>query len=352
MAPSPLHGLNLVQAADSTANDQDLLGGAHNFPPEYAAQLDFWSNLSFQSDEPLPSNGVRPGSDSPEDYKDEKDDDQDEADSYTPEGPAPLDSHVNAVQPLAIPANVNQQQQVDLNSLLTGFGIDPFLVPQLQGPSPAPQLQFPPQHYQQQFQGNQAAHAQASLAQLLAHYPFAQPPFLPTSTAVTPTDLNNHVPEPAILTKKARVRKSSTTSATPSTAASPPFSVLSKEVDSEKKDDESKDETATTLSPAEDKRRRNTAASARFRLKKKEREAALERRAAELALRVGTLERECEALRRENGWLKGLVVGVTGAQQQQQQTTPQTSGQASQLSPTNSVKRKREENEEKKSITI
>jgi hypothetical protein len=29
--------------------------------------------------------------------------------------------------------------------------------------------------------------------------------------------------------------------------------------------------------------------------------------------RVGELERECEALRRENGWLKGLVVGVTGA---------------------------------------
>ncbi|EJD02631.1 uncharacterized protein FOMMEDRAFT_68916, partial [Fomitiporia mediterranea MF3/22] len=69
------------------------------------------------------------------------------------------------------------------------------------------------------------------------------------------------------------------------------------------------------LSPQEDKRRRNTAASARFRLKKKEREAALERRAAELESRVTTLERECEGLRRENGWLKGLVVGVTGASQ-------------------------------------
>ena len=66
------------------------------------------------------------------------------------------------------------------------------------------------------------------------------------------------------------------------------------------------------MSPAEDKRRRNTAASARFRAKKKEREAALERRAAELESRVGELERECEGLRRENGWLKGLVVGVTG----------------------------------------
>ena len=75
------------------------------------------------------------------------------------------------------------------------------------------------------------------------------------------------------------------------------------------------------MSIAEDKRRRNTAASARFRLKKKEREAALETRAKELEMKVNELERECEGLRRENGWLKGLVVGVTGAAAQQP-TTP------------------------------
>jgi hypothetical protein len=67
------------------------------------------------------------------------------------------------------------------------------------------------------------------------------------------------------------------------------------------------------VSIAEDKRRRNTAASARFRLKKKEREAALESKAKELETKVNELERECESLRRENGWLRGLVVGVTGA---------------------------------------
>jgi len=76
-------------------------------------------------------------------------------------------------------------------------------------------------------------------------------------------------------------------------------------------------QTQTTLSATEDKRRRNTAASARFRLKKKEREAALEGKAKELESKVTELERECEALRRENGWLKGLVVGVTGAAQGQ-----------------------------------
>ena len=69
------------------------------------------------------------------------------------------------------------------------------------------------------------------------------------------------------------------------------------------------------LTAAEDKRRRNTAASARFRLKKKEREAALEGKAKELETKVTELERECEGLRRENGWLRGLVVGVTGAAQ-------------------------------------
>lgn len=65
------------------------------------------------------------------------------------------------------------------------------------------------------------------------------------------------------------------------------------------------------VSASEDKRRRNTLASARFRLKKKEREAALEKRAKELDDKVTELERECESLRKENQWLKGLVVGAT-----------------------------------------
>ncbi|KAH7097985.1 hypothetical protein BKA62DRAFT_714767 [Auriculariales sp. MPI-PUGE-AT-0066] len=83
--------------------------------------------------------------------------------------------------------------------------------------------------------------------------------------------------------------------------------------DDESDDDEHGDSTSTPMTAAEDKRRRNTAASARFRAKKKEREVALEKRAKELEGRMSELERECEALRRENGWLKGLVVGVTQA---------------------------------------
>ncbi|KIM26678.1 hypothetical protein M408DRAFT_330451 [Serendipita vermifera MAFF 305830] len=68
------------------------------------------------------------------------------------------------------------------------------------------------------------------------------------------------------------------------------------------------------ISAAEDKRRRNTLASARFRQKKKEREAAMERKARDLDDRVANLERECESLRKENKMLRGLLVdGVPAA---------------------------------------
>jgi hypothetical protein len=46
------------------------------------------------------------------------------------------------------------------------------------------------------------------------------------------------------------------------------------------------------------KRRRNTAASARFRMKKKEREQALERHAKELEERLGRMERDMDSLRK------------------------------------------------------
>ncbi|KAK4684861.1 hypothetical protein P7C73_g5301, partial [Tremellales sp. Uapishka_1] len=63
----------------------------------------------------------------------------------------------------------------------------------------------------------------------------------------------------------------------------------------------------------EDKRRRNTEASARFRLKKKEREQALERRAKELEAQVATLSSEKASLEKENTLLKFIVVNGNGA---------------------------------------
>jgi len=65
---------------------------------------------------------------------------------------------------------------------------------------------------------------------------------------------------------------------------------------------------AERATPSDEKRRRNTAASARFRVKKKHRTIALERAVSDLTGRAEELEREVGDLRRENGWLKEIVV--------------------------------------------
>jgi hypothetical protein len=71
-------------------------------------------------------------------------------------------------------------------------------------------------------------------------------------------------------------------------------------------------EEASRLAAEEDKRRRNTAASARFRIKKKQREQALERTAKEMAEKVTILEGRISALETENKWLKSLVTEKHG----------------------------------------
>ena len=63
----------------------------------------------------------------------------------------------------------------------------------------------------------------------------------------------------------------------------------------------------------EDKRRRNTAASARFRIKKKQREQALEKTAKEMSERVSVLETRIQQLETENTWLKSLITEKNGA---------------------------------------
>jgi hypothetical protein len=66
-------------------------------------------------------------------------------------------------------------------------------------------------------------------------------------------------------------------------------------------------EDASRLAAEEDKRRRNTAASARFRVKKKQREQALERSAKEMSDKVSALEGRINQLETENKWLKNLI---------------------------------------------
>ncbi|KAG8405209.1 hypothetical protein J3458_021879 [Metarhizium acridum] len=67
-------------------------------------------------------------------------------------------------------------------------------------------------------------------------------------------------------------------------------------------------EDASRVAAEEDKRRRNTAASARFRIKKKQREQALEKSAKEMTEKVTALENKVAQLETENKWLKNLLV--------------------------------------------
>jgi hypothetical protein len=71
-------------------------------------------------------------------------------------------------------------------------------------------------------------------------------------------------------------------------------------------------EDASRLAAEEDKRKRNTAASARFRIKKKQREQALEKSAKEMTDKVTSLEGRISALETENKWLKSLVTEKHG----------------------------------------
>ena len=254
MSPSNLQGLNIVQSAQHSSNSHELL--LSQVYPDLAAQLDLWKNLAFNSDEPIaPRHEEHEGA--------AKSLMEEEARSPVSGEKAVHHGHINIVTPANVPATPNPSNSAaaqsaslfDIDSFLNSLGIDAFT-------AHTSQLQ------------RQSTTITPSLAQLLVLRPSEEPN---VSTA-----------------KRARTRRVSVTSTNSNEESLPPN---------------------LSLSPAEDKRRRNTVASARFRLKKKEREAALEGKAKELETRVNTLERECEDLRRENGWLKGLVVGVTGAAQ-------------------------------------
>lgn len=297
MPPSNVQGLNEIDTTATpksySSDSRDLL----NFPnySDFNAQLDLWTTISFESEDHMLRKGD--SSRSVEGKSPGGDGDDDES---SKEGDTlyPGDSHENMVTGIPLttqnappaPASGSRQiqQPLDLATLLGSFGVNPLGI----------QLQ---QQLQQQLQLQQTTPAGPTippnipaLAQLLS-LPLPTSPQAETPTPTSPASdvqgqLNKQSP-PA--PKRARVTKPSTDTG----AAS---------------NDTPNEYNSTPLNPAEDKRRRNTAASARFRLKKKEREAALEKKAKELEVKVNELEKECEGLRRENGWLKGLVVGVTG----------------------------------------
>jgi len=306
MAPSSLQGLNVVhpapaQGRDYASDSQNLL----DFPTyrDYSSELDLWTNLTFESDEPLHrKRGARSIDSAKPASSDDGAEDDDEAAAKESDMLYPGDAHENIVTGIPLP---NQSAQshlnntgptrpavaappIDLANFLTSFGIDPFglQAQQLQQNAAIPTLA--------QLFSLPGAAAAASQAGAIA----AQEPSKGESSQ------SSALPAP----KRARTHKNSITSSVPVSVATSPAP----------EGDSPVEYNGTPVSPAEDKRRRNTAASARFRLKKKEREAALEKKAKDLEVKVNELEKECETLRRENGWLKGLVVGVTGGAVQHQ----------------------------------
>jgi hypothetical protein len=68
------------------------------------------------------------------------------------------------------------------------------------------------------------------------------------------------------------------------------------------------------LAAEEDKRRRNTAASARFRVKKKQKEQQLEKTAKEMTDKVLALEKRVQELNMENQFYKKLLIEKNGGE--------------------------------------
>lgn len=77
-------------------------------------------------------------------------------------------------------------------------------------------------------------------------------------------------------------------------------------------------EEKSRLAADEDKRRRNTAASARFRVKKKQREQALERTLKDTNEKNAKLEARISQLEMENKWLKDLITEKNGLQSKEE----------------------------------
>ncbi|KAL2041255.1 hypothetical protein N7G274_006200 [Stereocaulon virgatum] len=121
----------------------------------------------------------------------------------------------------------------------------------------------------------------------------ASAPFFTSPTTTTPSTQINPAPYPG--QKHSRSSSASLSPTGPHTNQEP-------------------ETAASRMAAEEDKRRRNTAASARFRVKKKQREQALEQTAKELEKKVNGLEQRIGQLETENEWLRGLVVEKNGGE--------------------------------------
>ncbi|OXV10689.1 hypothetical protein Egran_01548 [Elaphomyces granulatus] len=118
---------------------------------------------------------------------------------------------------------------------------------------------------------------------------------------------SNGVSEPTPITPQVPSTPVPAADANPAAAATPTTPAGSKRKQPSHSDGPKSLDEAARIAAEEDKRRRNTAASARFRIKKKQREQALERTVKEAAEKNAVLEARVSQLELENLWLKNLV---------------------------------------------
>ncbi|BFZ63289.1 hypothetical protein YB2330_004411 [Saitoella coloradoensis] len=227
-------------------------------------------------------------------------------------------NHLNLLQPFDYAEQPAAEGQSDPLDLFTNISFDntfdgSFIPPtdpaidafiDLSGGAPAPsaegraQQPLAPQHnHNHAIPEGVAAQGSVPLDSYVFHEQYAHipsapgaPVHLPYPTASTPSHPDSYSPTPSSLKRK---------------PTSDPL-------------DEDLHPSSSRTAAEEDKRRRNTAASARFRLKKKEREQALEKTAKEMTDKVVVLEQRMRELEQENKWLKSLLIekmpGVAAAQ--------------------------------------
>lgn len=126
------------------------------------------------------------------------------------------------------------------------------------------------------------------------------------NSALSSVPASTLFPNPLTTRTKSRPNPTSTTSAAPKPGDKRKLDALSSSDAAAE---------AARFAAEEDKRRRNTAASARFRIKKKQREQALEKTAKEMTEKAAMLETKVQQLEMENKWLKGLITEKTLAEE-------------------------------------
>ncbi|KAA8649181.1 hypothetical protein EYZ11_007425 [Aspergillus tanneri] len=145
-----------------------------------------------------------------------------------------------------------------------------------------------------------------SQAQSLSNYSVPQMPSGPYNAHHSPSQSSAVSSPLSAAPSKAPASASAPTLAAASTPAAAP-----KRKNTQKPAAMSVEEAARNAAE-EDKRRRNTAASARFRVKKKMREQALEKTVKETTEKNTALEARVTALELENQWLKNLITEKNG----------------------------------------